>query len=133
MRGARVERSKATMRAAWPTRTHRVAEVGEALYAVVIMSPSWKRHALGAIDRPHGNLVRERLGVTDQGCQFGSQTSSAYRRSRGFQDLDMGGGYTWGIDQGSDKQRQTTTCQTLVKPLPDDPRSPQSGGHECIL
>jgi len=44
---------------------HQVAEVGEALYAVVIMKLSWKRHALGAIDRPHGNLVRERLGVTD--------------------------------------------------------------------
>ena len=63
---------------------HQVAEAGEALYAMVIMKPSWNRHALGAIDRPHGNLMRERLGVRDRGYQFDPQTYFAHRRSRGW-------------------------------------------------
>ena len=97
---------------------HQVAKVGEALNAVMIMKPSWERHALGVIDRPHGSPVKERLEVRGQGCQFDLQTSSARRRSRGWPWAGISG------NSRIETQEEDTRGGELIKVLTNKDKQP---------
>ena len=87
----------------------------------------------GSDRQPHGSLVKERTESGAKGVNLapGVPPLTGDRVAcfgNGFQDSGVKGedDTRGGIDQGSDKQGQTTTCRVLVQSLPDDdPRSPK--------